>query len=295
MYKSVVFYNHGNLGDSFLSRPFFKELKKILIADKYYLSNKFNLNYFEDLFDGHISFNQFTIPNNWFYHDIENNILYFNTWYGMLLHNVTKEEYTKIKTYDSILYNWDSYLFFFSLCLKKINNTYSIDYMNNNKFNFLDKKIIKLDIEIPLLKDFRKKILIFNQEATSGQSDNADFTPFIKKLSEDKNIIIYTSKPINYYRDNIINLSDYINYPDLDIISEISKKIDIICGPGNATVISTWNFENILNENKIYITINRNNIGEAIFFKEVKCKNFVVNSVSSLFNILNKNLYGEYV
>ena len=54
MYNSVIFFNHGNLGDSILSRPFINEVKKIIKSKNYFISNKFNLSYFDDIVDGFI-------------------------------------------------------------------------------------------------------------------------------------------------------------------------------------------------------------------------------------------------
>jgi hypothetical protein len=83
-------------------------------------------------------------------------------------------------------------------------------------------------------------------------------------------------------------LSDYTIYPDLFNIARLSTYCDIICGPGNATIISSWWLENLSDNNKTYITINRNDIGEAILFKEVECKNIIVKSTKELFLELNK-------
>lgn len=290
MYNSVIFFNHGNLGDSILSRPFINEVKKIIKSKKYFISNKFNLSYFDDIVDGFIPLGDVS-SSVWHFFDSNTNTLYFNTWFGHLISQVDNNEWQSKKNENGVLYNWENYLFFFNENLKKLNNNLNLNHMNFNKINFIVDLSYKFENKIPIYNDNRIKILLFNQEATSGQSDNGDFNPFIEDLSENDNILIYTSKNTNINKENIINISDYITGPDLKIISEFSKNCNIICGPGNATVISTWNTHNISDSEKIYITVNRNNVGEAIWFNEVKCQNFIVNSTESIFKKLQNLLF----
>jgi hypothetical protein len=290
MYDSVIFFNHGNLGDSILSRPFINEVKKIIKSKKYFISNKFDLSYFNDIVDGFIPLGN-TSSFVWHFFDSNTNTLYFNTWFGHLINQVDSNEWQSNKSNDGILYNWENYLFFFNESLKRIDKDFNLNHMKNNKIDFIVDLPYEFNDNIPTYNDNRIKILIFNQDATSGQSDNGDFNPFIDELSKQDNVLLYTSKKTSINKENIINISDYITGPDLKIISELSKNFNVICGPGNVTVISTWNTENLSNSEKIYITANRNNIGEAIWFNEVKCQNFIVDSTESIFKKLQNLLF----
>jgi len=290
MYDSVIFFNHGNLGDSILSRPFINEVKKIIKSKKYFISNKFDLSYFNDIVDGFIPLGN-TSSFVWHFFDSNTNTLYFNTWFGHLINQVDSNKWQSNKSNDGILYNWENYLFFFNENLKRIDKDFNLNHMKNNKIDFIVDLPYEFNNKIPIYNDNRIKILIFNQDATSGQSDNGDFNPFIDELSKQDNVLLYTSKKTSVNKENIINISDYITGPDLKIISELSKNFNVICGPGNATVISTWNTENLSNSEKIYITANRNNMGEAIWFNEVKCQNFIVDSTESIFKKLQNLLF----
>jgi hypothetical protein len=296
-FNKVIFFNHGHLGDTIISKPFISQIKTHIPSQKYIISNAYDNSYTSDILDEHIPLNQIPISaDTWIAEDEENNILYFNTWFGALNQSshleqlgLSQKDRQDLKSKDNILYNWENYFFFFNINLKIFNSKLDISYMLDNKTKYVLPSP-KLDIDIPLLDDKRIKILIYNQQATSGQADNEDFTPYIKSLIQNKNIIIYTSQPTNLSSDNLVSLSDYISYPDLFKISYLSTFCNYICGPGNAPLQTTWVKENILDKNKTYIVINRNDPGEAILFKETLSKNIVVNSTKELFGKLNELL-----
>jgi hypothetical protein len=296
-FNKVIFFNHGHLGDTIISKPFIIQVKKYIPSQEYIMANAYDFSYVSDILDNHIPLNQ--IPSSadmWIAEDKENNILYFNTWFGILNQSsyleqlgLTQKDRQDLRSKDNILYNWESYFFFFNIILKIYNPELDLSYMLNNKIEYTLPHS-KFDIDIPLLDDKRTKILIYNQPATSGQADNEDFTPYIKSLIQNKNIIIYTSQHTNIFSDNLISLPDYISYPDLFKIAYLSTFCDYICGPGNAPLQTTWIKENLLDKNKTYIVINRNDPGEAILFKETLSKNIVVNSTKELFGKLNELL-----
>jgi len=295
----VVFFNHGHLGDTLLSKPFIKEIKKYISSNKYYIANNYTNDYTSDVVDDHINITKIPATADMWIAELEDT-LYFNTWFG-LLNNPTSLAQLGVSPYDreclkslnDVLYNWANYLFFFNLCLKVYDSSCDIMYMNNDKLKYVLPTPQK-ELNIPFINSHKTKILIFNQIATSGQADNVDYTPYIKSLATN-DILIYTSQKIQYTKDNIIQLPDYIQPPDLFDIASLSQHCDIICGPGNAPIIATWTRENLGNHNKTYITVNRNDIGEAIYFEETVCQNFVVKSTHELFQTLNIELYGKHV
>jgi hypothetical protein len=296
MYNKVFFYNHGHLGDVLLSKYFIKEVIKILDAKDIIFVNSYDNSYTSDISSEHIHLSSVNLPSNILVATDDANNLYFNTWYGQCLDpnnsqlrhlGLDPQDRFNLKSQDGILYNWENYYFFFNATLKTINSDYDLSYMLQNKISYVSYTQ-ENSLDIPFMKDTRLKILIFNQEATSGQADNESFDSYIEELAKNKNIVVYCSKPTVVKADNLICLADFISYPDLFKISTLSKCCNIICGPGNATTIATWGFENLSDSNKTYITINRNSKGEAILFEEVNCNNIVVDSTKNLFLNLNK-------
>lgn len=297
MYDKIIFFNHGHLGDSFILKHFIPEIKKILPSKSYAISNMYDYSYVYDVVDEHIPINNIGIgPDVWYNVSEDNKILYFNTWYGILQQpvflekiGINSELINSFRYDDGILYNWENYIFYLSLNLKLINENFSIFHMLEDKMKWVLPSIKTENVDVPFINDSATKVLIYNQMVTSGQSDNVDFTNYISDLlTNNTNLIVYTSQPLNLNKkfSNLIQLSDYIQYPDLIKICNISKKCDYICGPGNAPLISTWVYENLSNFYKTYIVVNRNNIGEAILFKESNCKNIVVKGTQELFEKL---------
>lgn len=302
MYNNVVFYNHGHLGDTLLSKPFINEVKKHIPSHKYFIANNYNADYVIDIVDGHIPLSSIPAATNMWTAQ-ENDTLYFNTWFGKLnepgyleLLGLSQQDRQNMRSSDGQLYNWANYLFYFNICLKVFDSNFDLMYMDIDKFQYLLPTPL-LNVEIPHIHSTKTKILVFNQEATSGQSDNVDFTPYIESLAQ-YDVIIYTSQKLsrnigNY--SNIIQLPEYIQRPDLIPISSLSLYCDIICGPGNAPIISTWTRQNLQDPNKVFITINSNDIGEAVYFQETLCRNYVVKSTYDLFQILKLQLDGKHV
>lgn len=301
MYDKVIFFNHGHLGDTLISKHFISEIKKLIKSKSYAISNRYDYNYICDVVDEHIPLDILGINSDvWYSVSEDNKILYFNTWYGILCQSsfldkigVRSNLIDNFRYDDGVLYNWENYIFYFSLTLKLINDDLNLFHMLDDKIKYV-LPLAKLDkLQIPFINDDSIKILIYNQIATSGQADNVDFSKYIEELlTSDKNITIYTSQQVNVSKKftNLVELSNYITYPDLFKITELSTKCNFICGPGNAPLQLTWVSENLLDFNKTYITINRNNIGEAMLLKETNCKNIVVRGTQELFEKLKIEL-----
>lgn len=308
-FDKVVFFNHGHLGDTLIAKIFIKEIIKQLSGKKTAISNAYSYSYVKDIVDEHININH--IPFN---KDdtnsrsteflLKDRILYINSWFAPpCVQPSDHGEYEKfridLRGSDNIVYGYDLHLKCFQRILENINKKYQSDlslaHMWLNKADFildLFKEEVNLD-SIPFLRDSsKKKILIFNQIATSGQSDNQNFSPYIDELIKNENIVVYTSLPNVNNHPRVINLLDYYSEPDLFKTANVSILCDFICGPSNATVISTWVKPNINRTNLTYIIINRNNVGEATLFKNMSCKVKVVSSTSQLFETLRGDLNG---
>jgi hypothetical protein len=197
------------------------------------------------------------------------------------------------------VYNFDLHLKCFETLLDNFNKKYNVNidisYIAKNKKNYiLDLYEESVDLSsIPFISSSNKKILIFNQIATSGQSDNGNYEPGILNILSNENIVIYTSLQTSINHSRLINLKNYFSDPDLFKTAKLSTLCDYICGPSNATIISTWVKPNLLRPNLEYIVVNRNDIGEATLLSDLDCKTTVVNSVSDLFLKLGEKLNGQ--
>ena len=77
MFNKVVFFNHGHLGDTIISKPFIREVKKHIPSKKYILSNSYDNSYILDIVDEHMPLNLLPVSTDvWVAEDKENNILY---------------------------------------------------------------------------------------------------------------------------------------------------------------------------------------------------------------------------
>lgn len=297
-FDKVVFFNHGHLGDTIISKFFIREVKKYIPSRKYALSNFYDDSYVLDVVDEHIPLNLLSIPTDtWIAEDKESNTLYFNTWFGTLNQpgyleqlGLSQSDRQHLRSEDGVLYNWESYVFYFTIALKLYNPNLDLYYMLENKLDYVPAAAQQDISNIPLLNDSRTKVLIFNQQATSGQADNDNFIPYIDTLSQNENLIIYTSKDTGVRKHNLISLPDHISHPDLNKIAYLSTFCKYICGPGNAPLQNTWIKQNLTDVDKTYIVINRNDAGEAILFGEAICENIVVNKTKDIFDTLIKKL-----
>ena len=299
-FDKVVFFNHGHLGDTLIAKIFMKELLKQFPGKKTAIANYYNHHYIKDIVEEHIDINRIPIGQGESERSVEfkvvDRILYINTWFAppcvQPSDSVKGIEFTKdIRNEDGIIYNYDLHLKCFQQVVSNINathnTTFDLSHMWKNKNEYLmDLYDENFDLNsIPFINDLNyKKILIFNQIATSGQSDNATFSPFIDELKNNEHVVIYTSQPSVIRHPRVINLREYYGEPDLFKTARVSMNCNIICGPSNATVVSTWIKPNLMNNKMHYIVINRNNAGEATLFKDLACKTTVVSTTHALFD-----------
>jgi len=299
-FDKVVFFNHGHLGDTLIAKIFIKELVKQFPNKKTAIANNYNYHYIKDVVEQHININSIPIGQGESERSVEfklvDRVLYINTWFAppcvQPSDSIKGAEFTKdIRNEDGIIYNYDLHLKCFQQIVTNINKTHNTSFDLSHMWKNKDKYLLELYNEdfdlssIPFIDDLNyKKILIFNQIATSGQSDNANFSPFIDELKNNERVVIYTSQPSVIKHPRVINLRDYYSEPDLFKTARVSVNCDIICGPSNATIISTWIKPNLTNSKINYIVINCNNAGEAILFKDLACKTAVVSTTHALFD-----------
>lgn len=299
-FDKVVFFNHGNLGDTLIAKIFIKEIIKQLPDKQTAVSNKFNYDYVKDVVDEHIHVDYIPIDKNNISDRsreflLKDRVLYINSWFAPpCVQPENQEKYLEfrndIRSKSNVVHGYDLHLKCFQQVFTNLKNTLglsiSLDHMWHNKSDFiLDLYDEHIDLEnIPFFNDLsKKKILIYNQPATSGQSDNVDFTPYILDLINREDVVVYTSRPTNIDNPRVVCLQQWCMSPDLFKIAKLSVFCDIICGPSNATVISSWVKSNINRSNLTYIIINRNDVGEATLFENMTCTVDVVISTQQLF------------
>jgi len=299
-FDKVVFFNHGHLGDTLIAKIFIRELVKQFPTKKTAIANNYNIHYIKDIVEEHININSIPIGQGSVDRSTEfmltDRVLYINTWFAPPCVQPSDAdqgaEFTRdIRDKDGVVYNYDLHLKCFQQIIHNINYTHNgnldLSHMWKNKNEYLLEMYNEdFDVSIiPFINDLNyKKILIFNQTATSGQSDNANFSPFIDALKNNEHVVVYTSQPSVITHPRVINLRDYYGEPDLFKTAKVSMNCDIICGPSNATIISTWVKPNLMNNRMHYIVINRNNAGEATLFKDLACKTTVVSTTHALFD-----------
>jgi hypothetical protein len=297
--KKIVFYNHGHLGDTFLIKPFVREIIKLLKPSESVFASAYPGEYTSDIVDQHISLESIPISSNEPYIIVEDT-LFFNTWFGSC--HRSNESDKKNASSDGVLYNFNLFRYCFNATLQSINSDINLDYMlEDDQAYVMDEAYVDFDPSIvPHIHNSDIiKILVYNQIATSGQSDYKDYSNQLDEIvNQNNNIVIYTSSVTSTNNDRIINLNDYCTFPDLFKIAKIAKYCSIISGPCNAPLISSWNKHTLLNDTIKYVVINSNavddkgamrssnDVGNCIFANSVKDRTIIVNSVDNLFDAI---------
>jgi hypothetical protein len=296
LFKKIIFYNHGHLGDTFLIKPFVREIIKLLQPEEAIFANNYTGEYITDIVDSHININSINASPHSAY-QIVDDTLYFNTYFSTC--HRSDEANNLCKEVDGILYNFDLFRYCFNITLSLLDKHLNLDYMLSSKVSYaIDEAPVVFELDsIPFIYDNITKILFFNQIATSGQADYKDYSEQIKEIVRNNHIVAYTSAPIsNTDNERIVNLEQFIIKPDLFKIAKLAKYVNIIAGPCNAPLISTWNKNTLNNENLTYVIINSNavdgdgnirsvnDVGNCIFSKDVKSKTIIVNTVDKLFD-----------
>jgi hypothetical protein len=82
MFSKIVFYNDGHLGDTFLNKPFIKEIVKVLPANTYaFANNKYPSEYVLDIVNEYIDINEIkdhTSPHKKY--TLVDDVIYINSW-----------------------------------------------------------------------------------------------------------------------------------------------------------------------------------------------------------------------
>jgi len=283
MKKKIYLFNHFHNGDIFFSRILINLLKDYYDITYYHNLNPpllIDLDFVEEIrgIPGNLDCNQNYVDqgvvNTWigqnhmsYIHKIDNGFSFKN--YMVLTEEILSKLDVPFKSVNDMLPYVD---------FEKLNNT--------NKIKLLIQE---------LTKKYKKLILISNGNVESCQSINFDFTPIISHLSSNNpDVLFILTEKNNIIKDNVIFTCDITNVkPDLLEISFISTFCDLIVGRSSGPYTYSLNKENLLNENKTFISFNHNEIESSLFNKEfVKCKFIWSNNYGeeSIKNIITENI-----
>lgn len=209
--------------------------------------------------------------------------LYINTWYGQNHRNfMAQGGGTSLRTIQLIIQNIQSYLNT-NVPISEVDIYPTVDYE-------------KLKINFDLVKN---SILICNDNAVSGQSNNMDLDPMILYLSKKyKDIMFYVTKKTNLFSENITYIDDLLTQrPNLLEVSYISNYSSIIIGRCSGPYSYCMTKENILDENKSLIALCGNYI-IGIWSKDFFKCNYIhsyTGELSIVQNIIENEIERKYI
>jgi hypothetical protein len=281
--RKIVFFNPCRNGDIHVSRTYIQDIIIKLGSEYEYfyeqnpnftkgflLSDIKNLNYISGI----------TQPDSSSIVE-KNDIIYINTWYAQsnwkydsgdgevnfyILYNIFKDVYNYLKIKIEDLDFYKPKVNYENLYLKDINDL------------------------IELGDNFRKKVLVCSNPVQSGQSFNFNFNQIVDQLSRlNTDVIFYVTSDLNINSNNVIQIvNNNPNRTDLNEISYLSTKCDVIVGRSSGAYTFSIVKENLDNLNKYMVCFSKN-ILLTTGYKEGFCKcNQIWSDDYSLDNILQK-------
>jgi hypothetical protein len=206
--------------------------------------------------------------------------LAINTWIG-------QNNFIYLKHNCSLYSNYEMYK---DIYLKLNINIENIEYyIPTINFNYIEKNNID-----NFITDNKIKIFISNGDVLSGQSLNFDFNLIINYLSElyPNVLFILTDSKNKIVKHNIFYTDDIIKIQsDLNEISYLSTKCDIIIGRASGPFCFTHIQENLLDDKKVFIGIS-NTENESNWFKSNVCKQLWTNNYdyNNILNLINSEI-----
>lgn len=262
MYKWLVFYNYFGNGDLFNSREFVKEISANLDHELLGYFHLRDRNIFEDLDFIYRLPNANCFPTKHFF--LADNDLHINTWIGLdsnyVLKGIGCTIENNIRMYNNILVKAGSNF--------RLQGNLE-DYIPKIDFT----KIAYTDRIDNFVKQINKKIVIIcNGAVLSQQAENFDFSYVIRRLMEkyEKDYFFITTEytPDVYCTNDIFPQSMTF---DLNQIAYLSKFANIIIGRSSGPYVFTQFKENLMDENKIFLTFTYNQ-NSSLFAKDIPLK-----------------------
>jgi hypothetical protein len=272
--KTIKLFNNYHNGDIFYSRLITQNLKELFNIEYYHPTA---LSQFED-------FKNIKEYNNSSLNYLDNPSFIFDTWVGQNNAEFLRDTLCSFYTGKKILINIFNKL---NLPIPKDEDLIPyVDYDNLKDIDSVKTKLSNYD-------SFVKKILISNNNVQSGQSLNFDFDPIINVLSDRyPNYLFLITNPTSINKNNVIHIKEITgNEFDLLYISFISTKCDIIVGRASGPFCYCHVKENLMNQNKTFISITHNEI-EGVWFKESEAKQIWTNNYdnNNIVNIIDNEI-----
>lgn len=282
MKKKIYLYNHFHNGDIFFSRILVN-----IIKDKFDIT--FYHNQKTPLFIDIPEVCEINgIPSNFKYtdHFLESiKVGAINTWIGQpgyinkINGGCSFENYMELikdicKLLEIKIENHEEYL-------------PTVNFHNLPKYEEIKNKINNYK------KIYNKLILVSNGDVHSSQAPNFDFFPIIERLSNEfPNFLFLNTKTVNLSNENIVNVYQLTEtLPDLLYITQLSIDCDVIIGRASGPYCFTQIKNNLLNENKTYISFN-NEINEGKFYSGLRSKFVWSNNFQyeNIYNTIKNNI-----
>ena len=251
-FNTIVFRNYFNHGDLHAVRSFIKYIKDNIEGYDFKLNHPKHIKTLGDL---NLPLFWKPVPNqfdNRGYH-VEYNTLFINTQY-LAFNGIHFNKYSA-----TLLTAWN----IFNQTLKEVFNIglptdYKmflprIDYNCNMYSNI---KNIDRIMECPMVE--KKKVLICNNDFGSEQAMRFDFDPLIYELSRTfRDVTFFITNNSNICDNNIRYVGDIVGPcegNDLNEISYLSTKCDVLIGRNSGPHTFSYVYENIMNPEKKFIS-----------------------------------------
>jgi len=281
----IIFLNGCGNGDLHYTRNFVKDIMSKMSGNEFYYFHKQDNKVLLDIGLKQPD-NRSEISSRGHYFNTvitkkEMDIIYIHTWIGL------KDMKYHAINYCSLYSNYEMY--------KDIYRELNIE------LGTIDHYIPTIDysfFNIENIKEFtnndKKKILICNGDVRSGQVPNFSFKPVIENLSEKfQNVHFFLTDKCGIEKDNVFYTDQFKkdDGSDLNEISYLSTKCDIIVGRASGPYCFTHVKENMLNTNKTFMSF-CNTYSEGIFYDAKKSKNIWSNDYKyeSIYDKIEKEI-----
>lgn len=296
------FYIQGHIGDVVVAKPFCKEIINILKPEKVLFSCCYESLPAKDIClerGAHMEQKdvyRFTFKRA--------DTLFINMFLLTIGHEIPN---LKLLSHNDSYCMFDYMLSNYNYFLKEELDV-DISYMAKDPqkyFWVIDKEQFPIYKNIPVDKNCRKRVLIYNQKANSGQMKNENMREFLYPLvNRHKDIIFYLTSRIDLDGvdlatfENVVFITDfYKDIPELmgnknDILETacFSESCDIIMGSVSGNFMSTWTAPNLLNPNKHFISISVQRYGSTMWHKSQKAINNRVKTIKEAYSKLEELL-----
>lgn len=292
------FYSQAHMGDVVIAKPFCKELINILKPEEVRFSHGYNSKLTDDLCQKGNPFDDVNITHE--SHKVfcyyKGNILFINMWAGVTQSQIPNLRHASLNDNSYCIFDYmlDRYNYFLNKELK-----IDISYMNESPekyFWVVDKDKFPLYRQVPIAQGYRKIVLLYNQEAQSGQIKNENMRNHIYPLVEKyKDVMFYLTSPKDLDGaelqrfDNVTFVTDFYEKTPMDIWENalFSEVCDIIVGAVSAPYMSTWTAPNLMNPSKQFVPITSMAYGDSMWHKSQKALNHRVRTIPEAFTELN--------